>query len=971
MKKSKKWNNKVKMSNKFLLSLLFGASALTAAAVPAKPGVTIKTQPDGTTVEVTLRGDERSHICLSSDGYLIAERNGFYYYADVDNAGQTVISDFKVSAPASRSTQARAYLNNVDMQRVFHTLDLRDRVRREADPSSSISLAYSMRVAQGAAAPQRGPGLFNESRFPVMGEQKAIVILVQYTDIKFQTPDANGYFSRLLNEPGFNSYGGTGSARDFYIENSKGQFVPQFDLYGPITLSQKRSYYGGNNYYGNDKAAYMMAVEACQQLDGTVDFSQYDRDGDGYIDNVFVFYAGQGEASYGPAESVWPHSWQISAATSTVYKFDGVQLDRYACSNEWEQNRPDGVGTFVHEFSHVMGLPDLYATSYTGAFTPGSWSAMDAGPYNNNGCTPPNYSAFERYALGWMEPADIELDSSPVLPVITDNKAGIIRTSSANEYFLVENRQQQGWDKYIPGHGMLVWHVDYKISVWDQNAVNNTSSHQYVDIEEADGTQTEGSRAGDAFPGTSRVTSFTGYTNPAMKTWAGTIINRPITSIAERQGKIYLNIGAGRTEPIASVTALSPAQANVPPTSDSFTAAWTASADAKAEYLLSVYTKADDGSLIYLPGYEEKNVGTATRISVTGLQPATAYFYTVTVALGLEQSGASNEVEVHTAALSFAANIVSVNDPSDVTSEGFTASWAALEEATDYILTIYTEQMTGHYSAACDFIDGVTNLPAGWNSNSGAAYLNSAYSGTAIPALRLGRAGDWVSSPTVDADITAVSFWHRGSGTGAQDVITVMASVGDRWIESATVPVITAKGGQRDTIASLPAGTRAVKLVFTRKGTAGAVAIDDIDVAYGVCSQPVAVEGYEEVHAGAVTSHEITGLDPDTEYSFTVRASNGTDLTAPSAFKKVRTLSTSTALGTVDTARASIALAGRTLHAAGLPTGATVNIFDITGRLAATAVASHLGVAEITLPAGGIMILNIPSLHLNRKMAVK
>ena len=160
--------------------------------------------------------------------------------------------------------------------------------------------------------------------------------------------------------------------------------------------------------YGNDQRPEEMIIEACQMLDDTVDFSEYDRDGDGYIDNVFVFYAGRGEASGGASDTVWPHSWDITAATSVPYVFDGVRLDRYGCSNEWEVDRPDGVGTFVHEFSHVMGLPDLYATKYTGAFTPGAWSAMDYGPYNNDGCTPPLYSAFERYSLGWIEPLPID-----------------------------------------------------------------------------------------------------------------------------------------------------------------------------------------------------------------------------------------------------------------------------------------------------------------------------------------------------------------------------------------------------------------------------------------------------------------------------------------------------------------------------------------------------------------------------------
>ena len=170
------------------------------------------------------------------------------------------------------------------------------------------------------------------------------------------------------------------------------------------------SYYGENDYRGDDSNPQKMAIEACQQLDATVDFSEYDRDNDGYIDNVYIFYAGRGEASGGSSSTVWPHSWEVSAVESQTYYFDNVILNRYACGNEWEGDKPDGVGTFIHEFSHVLGLPDLYSTSYSSAFTPGSWSAMDYGPYNNNGCTPPLYSVFEicsrldnSYRIGWTK----------------------------------------------------------------------------------------------------------------------------------------------------------------------------------------------------------------------------------------------------------------------------------------------------------------------------------------------------------------------------------------------------------------------------------------------------------------------------------------------------------------------------------------------------------------------------------------
>ena len=213
--------------------------------------------------------------------------------------------------------------------------------------------------------------------------------------------------------------------------------------------------------------------------------------------------------------------------------------------NEWEGSRPDGVGTFIHEFSHVMGLPDLYATDYSTAFTPGEWSVLDYGPYNNDGCTPPIYSIYERYALGWIEPTVIDGPATIRLDNVMENKGCIIPTKRANEFFLLENRQQTGWDTFIPGHGMLVWHVDYNSYIWAQNTVNNNASHQYVDLEEADNIRSENTRAGDAFPGTSKVTSFTDTTTPSMKTWTGAKLNLPITDITETDGIITFNVAGG------------------------------------------------------------------------------------------------------------------------------------------------------------------------------------------------------------------------------------------------------------------------------------------------------------------------------------------------------------------------------------------------------------------------------------------
>ncbi len=283
-------------------------------------------------------------------------------------------------------------------------------------------------------------------------------------------------------------------------------------------------------------------------------------DGDGWVDNVFVFYAGQGEASYGPEESVWPHQWELTEA-GKEFTLDGKKISKYACSNEWEDGQPDGVGTFIHEFSHVMGLPDLYETSSNeaGSVTPGEWSVLDYGPYNNDGRTPPNYSIFERNAMGWCEPQTLDQPVTVTIDNIAKSNRGcIIPTTKDTEFFLLENRQNEGWDKYLPGHGLLVWHVDFVQSIWDSNAVNNTPSHMYVELEKADGPvkyetiEYDGQKYklpiidGWSFPGLSGNTSFTNATIPSMKTWNGTDIDMPITGITESEdGIITFDVAGG------------------------------------------------------------------------------------------------------------------------------------------------------------------------------------------------------------------------------------------------------------------------------------------------------------------------------------------------------------------------------------------------------------------------------------------
>lgn len=506
------------------------AAALAVSAVPARRGARTVMQPDGSVITCFTVGDERAHYCFAAaDSSLLATGDdGLMTYARLAADG-TVVSTGIAARDGLRCPRAA----------------------RLADLASLTPRATRSRAA-------RVPANMLTTTFPSQGEPRALVVLVEFPDKKFTVDNPRGHFEAMLNAEGYDLYGNIGSARDYFIACSSGKFAPVFDVYGPVTLANNAAYYGRNDSNGDDLYPHEMAIEAADLLDDQIDFTVYDTDNDGKVDNIYVFYAGMGEADTSNQPNlVWPHSYDLSAMGATV-KHDGVTLDHYATSNELNAaGEPAGISTFCHEFSHVLGLPDLYATTYNSSYTPGEWTILDAGSYNGpgeGGNVPPLYTAFERLSMGWIEPREIGEPADITLRPLGDNDACIISTARNNEFFLFENRQQHGFDAYIPGHGMLVWHIDYNREFWNYNMVNNLPNHQYVDLEEADNSRNEykRSRASEAFPGTRGVTSFTDDTAPSMKSWNGTAQNKPITGIAEAGGLITFKVSGG-ADPAAGI----------------------------------------------------------------------------------------------------------------------------------------------------------------------------------------------------------------------------------------------------------------------------------------------------------------------------------------------------------------------------------------------------------------------------------
>lgn len=397
--------------------------------------------------------------------------------------------------------------------------------------------------------------------FPSQGQVKGLVVLVEYQDVKFTVENPLQEYSDMMMKPGYdysystgkNTYKHNGSAHDYFYQNSMGKFDPQFDVYGPLLLKNDRAYYGSNRGGASDIRPHEMIIEACQQLDSLgIDFSQYDANGDGFIDFVFAFYAGPGENNTGTSsDAVWPHAWWMSSAgVGGKYVFDDKVLESYACTCEIYAGELDGVGTFCHEFSHVLGLPDLYDVNYK-ANAPYNYSVLDNGCYLRRGYHPLGYSAYERYELGWLAPTQLP-DTANTIELTdfgTNNQAyiqcvtpdSVAADTRDGEYYLFENRQNIGWDRYMPGHGMMVWHIDYVTSKWWYNSVNTWVNHQCVDLVEADGEKAN-QNGSETFPGSANHTEFTDDSKPAFCGWTkpGTSsssltnhLGKPITNIQE------------------------------------------------------------------------------------------------------------------------------------------------------------------------------------------------------------------------------------------------------------------------------------------------------------------------------------------------------------------------------------------------------------------------------------------------------
>lgn len=516
-----------------MLSMLFAFGA-AANAIPAKKLQKVITLTNGTQVSVELRGDEYLSWWEGTDGTA--------YRATAD---ENVFEAFDLEAqkPAAAARRARAE---------------QGRVARLARVKNSL---------KGADDKMRGLG---GDHITYKGVKKGLVVLVDFKNKKFADGHDLEYYKNVINGKDFSDEeeGYVGSVRDYFLAQSNGQFELDFDVVGPVTMSKNYGYYGNDGAYQKDEKVYEMIKEACDGIQDQVNLKDYDWDGDGEADQVFFLYAGLGQASGGSHSTIWPHESELRYWPCGVLSYSTGNINTYACANELQPETQGssryisaGIGTICHEFSHCLGFADMYDTTGGGGYGMSVFDVMDQGSYNGNGFVPCNYTAFERIYAGWVEAIEL-IDPATVKDMKSVSDYGrpfiMYNYKNTNEYFLLENRQNTGWDKGLYGsNGLLIVHVNYVPSRWANNSVNSSAEKiQCCTVVNADGSRenTQYSLQGDLYPyevkGVTMNDEFTDESEPAAKLYTKNSDNSyalgiPITNIKRSKGSVSFLVCGG------------------------------------------------------------------------------------------------------------------------------------------------------------------------------------------------------------------------------------------------------------------------------------------------------------------------------------------------------------------------------------------------------------------------------------------
>lgn len=509
-----------------------------AFAGMANPDPIQVNQPDGTTLTVILQGDEHLSWAKTMDGYtLLYNHEGVYEYAMRNNSGELVPSGQKAHDISVRSFQENNFLTTIQKNMFFSRSQV-THLRKITDLQNSFR---------------------SVNAFPTTGNAKLLCILIGFSDLAFTETQAN--FHNLFNQVGYGTYG---SVKDYYAENSYGQFNLTVDVAGPYQASNTHAFYGQNSGTDKDINVRDLITEAVNLADADVDYSDYDNDNDGDVDGIYVIYAGYNEAEGGGANSIWYHAWTIPTVN-----LDGVNISAYSCSAEFKGNSGtniSGIGNICHEFGHVMGAPDFYDIDYeTGGQYSGTgrWDVMASGNFNGDRDCPAHYNPYTKaYLFNWSSITTLNAQTELTLlnSALNNNNFYRYNTATAGEYFLMENRQLLGFDAENPGHGLLIYHVHSDIG---SGNINTTHPQKFYPVCANAGQDPVNSPAsygtinstGTPFPGSGNATAFTDATLPSSKSWAGANTGKPVAFITENNAAFTIDLCFMGCPPVADFTA--------------------------------------------------------------------------------------------------------------------------------------------------------------------------------------------------------------------------------------------------------------------------------------------------------------------------------------------------------------------------------------------------------------------------------
>ena len=480
------------------LTLLFGLT-VTAMANRARPGQRSFAQPDGTTLHYVGQGNEDFHFLMTADSALLVKEGDGIYIAETRPDGSlasTGILAHEISLRPANEKEAITRQNLTEFLRKGH---------EEAARSKSARSAAASAVSRAS-----GP-----VTFPCQGTPRVLVLLVEFSDKSFTIDNPRQTFDKFLNSKSYftsddtdmkGKYRNYGSVSKYFSDMSFGKYTPQFDVKGPYKISAAHSDFCTQNGNTNSTLIKKLLNAACEMAEKDhVNFADYDQNNDGDIDLVYIVYAGQGQNSSGNTTDIWP----ISGYVGHDRQFGGKYYRRYGLSDELYTDYDgstkgiNGIGVFCHEFSHCLGLPDLYVSSSGNTEadlycnqSPEYWSLMDAGEWLYEGYTPTPYTAWERQRMGWLDIDTLANSGQVTLPPIdrketeegTTKAYKILNDNHPSEYYIMENVQQEGWGKHLLGHGMMVWHVDNTSpEVFDTYSLpNSTAEHPNITILPAD-----------------------------------------------------------------------------------------------------------------------------------------------------------------------------------------------------------------------------------------------------------------------------------------------------------------------------------------------------------------------------------------------------------------------------------------------------------------------------------------------------